>query len=131
MGTEYKKNYDDRAYKILTKPLASELDLCLEFNISEETLEKWKSESPSFLWSIQKGLLQGEQKLRKIIFSLAFCPPKDSNTKLLTLLASNVYGINEEHVTTIRDQTSVENPEEIMKVRGIPIPDIEVPDVSI
>jgi len=131
MGIKYKKNYDNRAYKILAKPLASELDVCLEFGISDETLEKWKSESPSFHWSIQKGLLRGEQKLRKILFSLAFCSPKDSNTKLLTLLASNVYGINEEHLTTIRNQNPVENPEEIMKARGIPIPDIEVPDVSI
>ena len=52
--TDYKKEYNDQAYK-LTLLGHTDKELCIFFDVCEATLNNWKHQHPKFLESIKKG----------------------------------------------------------------------------
>ncbi len=130
--TEYREEFDNKAFQLLSKSsLKNEDSLCSYFNCSKVTLAEWKSIHKSFADSIEIGIIIGEQNFKALLLSLSLLPGNSVNTKLLSILASNVYGINEEKVTSIDQHVSyVGDPETVMKRKGIPIPEIELADME-
>ena len=132
LTTEYKPEFAHIAFEKLSRiPLRDEKILCLVFRCSHQTIGLWKAEYPEFNAAIELGLMSGEYKFRALLLHMAMLPAGTVNTKLLALLASNVYNINEEQVQSIRaaigaDATSIEAH---LKASGIPIPEIVVPDL--
>jgi len=127
--TEYSQEFDERARRVLSVPLRNTDYLCHSFGCSRSTIDIWLADHPSFADSVAQGLLSGEQKFRKLLFALSLYPANKVNTKLLTLMAYNVYNIKEDTQPTVvireKQFTSVE---EELAERGIPIPRCEVPD---
>jgi len=132
LTTEYRPEFAEIAFEKLSRiPLRDEKILCLVFRCNVQTLSLWKAENPGFAAAVELGLMSGEYKFRALLLHFALMPASAVNTKLLTLLASNVYNINEEQVKSIRaafgdDAKSVEAQ---LKSYGIPIPVLEVPDI--
>lgn len=133
LTTEYKPEYAQVAFEKLSKvPLRDEKILCLVFRCSTGTLGIWKAEYPEFRSAIELGLMSGEYKFRALLFSFALLPANIVNTKLLTLLASNVYNINEDQVQKIISAfgDNLNCLEDRLKACGIPVPCLGVPDLE-
>lgn len=133
LTTDYDIRYPRIAYNQLSlTPLAKEDSLCFVFRCSQETLAKWKSDHDEFSDAIKLGLLAGETKLRLAMTKLSLMPSKFINTKLLSILASNVYSINEEHINTVHTDAymSDHSYEDQLRKRGIPIPTIDIEDIE-
>lgn len=133
LTTEYKEEYAQIAFDKLSKvPLRDERILCLVFRCSVETLSLWKAEHSTFNSAIELGLMSGEYKFRALLFSFALLPAAQVNTKLLTLLASNVYKINEDQVQKVLAAfgSNLESLEERLIASGLPIPQIDAPDME-
>lgn len=133
LTTEYKEEFAAIAFqKLSSVPLRDECILCLVFKCSKQTLSLWKSEYEEFRGAIELGLLSGEYKFRELLFTLALVPPKKVNTKLLSILASNVYNITEEQVqqisATIKDG-DLSSIEKQLEALGIPVPEIRIEDI--
>jgi hypothetical protein len=104
---------------------------CAYLQCSKPTLLSWMVKFPEFGKAIEAGLKIGEAKWRQRIAQHAFKPTSEVNNGLIKLLSANVYGIKDdsEAPTTVINTTINQNPEEIMRSRGIPIPSIDNEDV--
>jgi hypothetical protein len=68
--TKYKKEYNEQAAK-LCKLGATDVQLADFFNVTEKTLNNWKSEHPSFLQSLKKGKVFSDDKVEMALYDRA------------------------------------------------------------
>lgn len=133
LTTEYRPDFAQIAFEKLSRvPLRDENILCIVFRCSKQTLSLWKAEYPEFKNAVELGLLTGEYKFRELMFSLSLVPAKKVNTKLLTILASNVYRINEEQVQqiqTVAQNGDMSKIEQRLEQLGIPVPCFQTEDL--
>lgn len=129
---KYKPEYCQLAYDILSSgPLKTKAHLCVAFQCSKPTIVSWVKRYPEFREAVEAGLAAGEKKFRDKTYNHAFEPQAQVNNGLIKLLAANVYGIKEEVTpTVVIDQRQEKSAEEIMKERGIPIPELPSPDMD-
>lgn len=131
LNTEYKDEYAQTAYKILSeRGLRSKTHVCSALHCSKETLDKWIAEHESLKNAVDMGLIEGEIKFRKRVSKKAFEPSSKVNTKLILALANDVYKINEDvHSVDVNIKaTNGKSVEELMIEEGIPIPVNELED---
>lgn len=129
--TEYKPEFDKIAFDTLSeKALRSPIHVCEKIGCSLETLGLWRTTNPGFDKSIKLGLIHGERKFRDLMARFSVRNSNKVNTKLLLTLGSNVYGIKEEPeiINIINNVTA--DPETLLKEKGIPIPNIDIPDLE-
>lgn len=133
-NTEYKDEFAQIAFERLSKvPLRDENVLCLVFRCSRQTLALWKAGHTDFRTAIELGMMTGEYKFRALLFAFSLVSSRRVNTKLLTILASNVYGINEEQIKQIKGALhdgDISSLEERMEALGIPVPSIPIEDLQ-
>ena len=68
--TKYKKEYNEQAAK-LCKLGATDVQLADFFNVTEKTLNNWKSEHPNFLQSLKKGKVFSDDKVEMALYDRA------------------------------------------------------------
>jgi hypothetical protein len=79
---------------------------------------------------VRLGLKAGEKKFRDKLEAHAFQPQASVNNGLIKLLAGNVYGMREESPVVVINNNLASNPEEALKERGIPVPQIALEDLT-
>lgn len=104
--TSYMREFDEIAVAELSVPLRNLDHLCCALFCSRETLNKWIKSSPSFAASVDRGLILGEQKFRQMLSLLSLMPSSGVNTKLLSTMASDVYGITDNSKEEVADGSS-------------------------
>jgi hypothetical protein len=133
--TTYKPSYDKIVLNLLASEGKTKAHCCNALRCSPVTLDKWIRDNPSFRAAIETGLEIGKMMFMKKIQDHAFEPSKQVNNGLIKLLASNIYGIREDPQVIINNENSQTNndnvdPEQKLKDRGIPIPEVEIDDVD-
>ena len=126
---EYNEKYAKVAYKILaSSPFTSYSHICSVFSCTLDTLNTWLDTFSEFKKQVQLGLLKSEALARNLLLNLSTEPSSKCNTKLLTLLSSNIYNLEEsssidihlskvqESYKDISDDNIVELYQEIMNV---------------
>jgi len=132
---DYTKKFDKIAYDVLSsKGLQSKIHVCVELGCTKTELESWIKAYPSFKYNIEMGLIVGEMKYRDKLAKLSLRNSGKINTKLLLLLGGDVYGLGEmqedSQPIVINNFANNQDVEEQMKKRGIPIPQIGIPDAE-
>lgn len=128
----YLPEYADLAYSILadSDTAKTKSHVCLEIQCGRDTLHRWMKKHPEFKQAIDDGLAIGAAKWRDRIARHSFEPQSTVNNGLIKLLSANVYGIKEDPAIVIHNSNVQGDPEEELKARGIPIPEIGVDDVT-
>ncbi len=131
--TRYKPIFAKACYDLLSKSrqAKTKAHCCSYLQCSKPTLLLWMKKYPEFGKAIEAGLKIGEAKWRQRIAQHAFKPTSEVNNGLIKLLSANVYGIKDDSdAPAVTINTTVnQNPEETMRNRGIPIPEIDNEDV--
>ena len=123
--------YPKIAFEILSsKVLQSLTHLANALDCTGEAIVQWRKKYPDFNEQVKKGLKVGEEKTRKKLAEHAFKPTADVNNSLIKLLVGNVYGIKEDAPTVVINNNATFNPEQALKERGIPSPDIGIEDLD-
>lgn len=126
--SSYKKKYDLIAYEILAEG-KSKAHICRELHCAKTTLIKWMHAFPSFNAAVELGLAAGESEYMDMIDRNTEVPASGVNNGLIKLKGINVYGIKEEAPQVIVNNNSTnKSGEELMKERGIPIPQVGCTD---
>ena len=132
-ATTYKPDYVQKAFDILSRSTTAKTKshLCVAFQCSKPTLLNWMKVNPEFRSAVEAGLEHGAAKFRNKIAKYAFKPSAKVNNGLIKLLANNVYGIKEEIDPSVIVNNNVDtNPEQEMKNRGIPVPNVDLEDID-
>jgi hypothetical protein len=131
--THYKPEYAAACFKLLagSNMAKTKSHCCALLQCSKPTLLKWMKKYPEFGQAINDGLEIGKTKWRNKIAKHAWEPSAQVNNGLIKLLSANVYGIKDEsEANIVINNTNSQDPETIMKDRGIPIPDIGIEDID-
>ena len=68
--TEYKPEYDEQAYNYCLLG-ATDKQLAIFFDVSEQTINAWKHKHPSFLESLRRGKEIADARVAQALFSRA------------------------------------------------------------
>jgi len=128
--TTYKDEYCDIVYKLLsTSADAKNLsDVCSALKCSRNTLIKWRQKHPEFNSAVVNGLEIGKGKWLRKIAEHAYEPTSTVNNGLIKLLSSHIYGIKEDEPAVVINNNINTDPEELLKEKGIPVPDLGIDD---
>lgn len=129
----YKPEYAKLAFDLLANSddAKTKSHVCALLHCARSTLYRWMRQNPDFDRAIKMGLAEGAAKWRERIAQHAYEPTANVNNGLIKLLSANVYGIKDEPTVVINNTNKVSSsPEEQMKKRGIPIPDMDIGDVD-
>lgn len=92
---EYHESYSLVAKTLLSLPFKSWENVCQALGISKPIFDKWYKSESTFRNAVDLGFINGKTEAKKILLSLSILPSSKCNTKLLTLLASDIYDIHE------------------------------------
>lgn len=91
---DYEIKHAIAAYNMLSKPFKTVKHVCASLNVTIVQYLKWLEEESTFKGGVEAGLIKGEAKARDLLFICSLRSANSKNTKLLTLLAEEVYGIS-------------------------------------
>lgn len=130
--TAYKPEYAELCFELLSEAdrAKNKSHCCALLQCSKPCLIAWMKKFPEFHRAINEGLEIGKSKWYSKLADHAFEPSQKVNNGLIKLLSSNVYGINAEPEVALTVNNISEDPEKIMKRKGIPIPEIDIDDVE-
>lgn len=118
--------YPDIAYQVLSSaPFKSLIQLATALDCCRPTINEWRNKYPEFSTAVNRGLAVGAALAEDVITSIMLKPTTTVNNSMIKLRLSNVYQIREDSPTVIINNTNNnQDPEEEMKKRGIPLPDM-------
>lgn len=131
--TTYLPSYPKIAFDLLSKSTTAKnrCHLCAAFSCSKPTLHNWMVKNPEFKLAVEAGLEIGKSKWFSKLAKYAFKSTVQVNNGLIKLLSANIYGIRDDPEPVVIVNNNIESdPEQMMKKRGIPIPQIDIEDIE-
>jgi hypothetical protein len=130
---EYDCSFEAIARKVLSKAFKTKLHLCSKLDCTPEDIEYFIETYPCFKLSVEQGLIEGEVNYRNLVSTASLLNSNIVNTKLLTLMGENCYGIKGEPDTVVnvtQNNSNAPVSEQDLKDRGIPVPQIGMEDLE-